>query len=74
MHFLLSYDDDDDDFIQGLDPMTYNKLMMINKDIKDISKRDSSLASSELDWGVSLFHIGKVGSLILRLETTLHVA
>ena len=42
--------------IQGLDPMTYKKLWW---DIKDISKRDSSLAPSELEWGVYLHTKGR---------------
>ena len=46
IQFLLSIDDDD--YIRGR-PYDLNLSMVDNKRIRDISKRDSSLAPSELD-------------------------
>ena len=46
MKFLLIYDDD---VYTRVRPYDLQSAMMINKYIKDISKRDSSLAPSELE-------------------------
>ena len=59
MKFLLIYDDD---VYTRVRPYDLQSAMMINKYIKDISKRDSSLASGDLVCeGVTLPQIRKVG-------------
>ena len=50
MQFLLSYDDNDDVYTR-VRPYDLQKSMMINKDVKNISKTGLSLEPSELDIG-----------------------